>query len=175
VIFSVKGPYEVPRRHNGLVDTTIKAKREFWEEVEADAAQLSEACGIYIFSVKARRGGLPWYVGRTTRRDFRHECLGPHQVNLYNQPMADRRGRPELFLIAKKTPSGRYASPSINTHHDIEFLEDFMIGMALKRNPDLLNARSTAMLKNLVVPGVINTPRRPPTLGERNLREALAL
>jgi hypothetical protein len=50
-----------------------------------------------------------------------------------------------------------------------------MFGVALKRNPKLRNAKSTKFLKNLVVPGVINSPQRPPTHPETAMKAAFAL
>lgn len=42
---------------------------------------------------------------------------------------------------------------------DIDFLEQFLIGQALGRNPNLKNLAKTRMLRGLVVPGFINSPR----------------
>lgn len=174
--FSIHGPYDLRRHNNGLIDTSAKVKRTFWEKVEADAHGVAQACGCYIFAVKARRGSLPWYVGLTEKNDFHGEALGSHQVNHYNHALAQKTGiRPQLFFLAKETPTGRFAKPSSNSQRDIAFLETFMFGVAFKRNPQLRNARNTRFLKNLVVPTVINTPQRPPTLPERALKATLGL
>lgn len=173
--FQVHGPFEVPRI-NGLIDDSAASKKKFWADIHRRAPSLSEACGCYIFVVKARRGSLPWYAGRTTKRTFKDEALGAHQVNHYNQALGRKVGvTPQLFFVSKLTPSGRLAKPSSNSHKDVEFLETFLFGIALQRNPNLRNAKSTTFLKRLVVPGVINSPQRPPTTDERAMKAAFGL
>lgn len=173
--FQVHGPFDVPRA-NGLVDNSATSRKKFWASVCKGAPKLSEACGCYVFVIKARRGSLPWYVGRTTKRTFKDEALGAHQVNHYNQALGKKVGvAPQLFFVSKLTPSGRLAKPSGNSHKDIEFLETFLFGVALKRNPNLRNAKSTTFLKRLVVPGIINSPQRPPTAAECAMKVAFGL
>jgi hypothetical protein len=173
--FSVHGPFEVPR-HNGLVDTSATAKKTFWHAVESKSPSLSSACGCYIFVVKARRGALPWYVGLTTRRTFKAEALGAHQINHYNPALVKKVGvKAQLFFLAKETPSGRFAKPSKNSHRDVKFLEIFLFGVALNRNSALRNAKNTKFLKGICVPGVINSPQRPPHKQDRALKSALGL
>lgn len=174
--FSVYGPYDLPRQNNGLIDTTAKAKGLFWANVEEKISGLSEACGCYVYVVRAKRGALPWYIGLTTKRTFKLEAIGAHQVNHYNQAIVKKVGvKPQLYFLAKETQKGRFAKPSKNSHSDIEFLETFMFGIALRRNAGLRNSKNTKHLKNLVVPGVINTPQRPPREDERSLKAALGL
>jgi len=97
-------------------------------------------------------------------------------VNHYNQALSQKVGvKPLFFLLAKLTPLGRFAKPSGNSHKDVEFLETFMFGLALTRNKRLRNARNTRFLKNLVVPGVINSPQRPPTKSEREMKAVFGL
>lgn len=173
--FNVYGPFELPRV-KGLIDTSADAKRNFWEKVESSMAGLPNACGVYIFVIRAKRGALPWYVGLTTKRGFKDESIGSHQTNHYNQALATKVGvKPQLYFLAKVTPKGRFAKPSQNSHADIEFLETFMFGIALNRNNKLRNSKSTKFLKNIVVPGIVNTPQRAPTTDERSLKTVLGL
>lgn len=175
MLFSVFGPFDMPRS-NGLVDSSTPAKKSFWASVEAKAPGLSSACGVYVFVVKARRGSLPWYVGLTTKRNFKNEAYGAHQVNHYNPAVVGKSGvSAQLYFLAKQTPTGRFAKPSPNSHPDIEFLETFMFGVALNRNGNLRNAKNTKFLKNICVPGVINSPQRKPSKPERSLKAALGL
>jgi len=173
--FSVHGPFEIPRI-NGIVDNSAASKKSFWESVEKKCSGLSAACGCYVFVVKARRGALPWYVGRTTRQSFKGEAFGAHQIIHYNHALVGKVGvKAQLFFLAKETPTGRFAKSSGNSHDDIEFLETLMFGIGLNRNHQLRNAKNTAFLKNLVVPGVLNSPQRPPTKSERALKVSLGL
>ena len=50
-----------------------------------------------------------------------------------------------------------------------------MFGIALNRNGKLRNAKNTKFLKNICVPGIINTPQRKPRKPERLLKSALGL
>lgn len=173
--FSIHGPFDVPRI-NGLVDNSAASKKAFWEAVDTKVEGLSSACGCYIFVVKAKRGALPWYVGRTTKQNFRGEAFGAHQINHYNHALANKVGvKGQLFFLSKETPTGRFAKSSGNSHSDVEFLETLMFGVGLNRNHQLRNAKNTTFLKNLVVPGVLNSPQRPPTNPERALKMALGL
>jgi hypothetical protein len=172
--FSVHGPFEVSRL-NSLVDASSAARKVFWHVVEASEPGLSSACGCYIFVVKAKRGTLPWYIG-LTKRTFKLEALGSHQVNHYNPALVGKVGvKAQLFFLAKTTPTGRFAKPSKNSHADVEFLETFLFGVALNRNAALRNAKNTKFLRNISVPGVINSPKRRPTGSESKLSAALGL
>ena len=173
--YSVHGPFEI-HRDNGLIDTSASAKRTFWERVESEVEGLPDACGVYVFVIRAKRGTLPWYVGLTTKRGFKNESLGLHQTNHYNHALGRKVGvKPQLFFLAKETPTGRFSKPSQRSHSDIEFLETFMFGVALNRNASLRNSKNTKFLKNIVVPGVVNSPQRKPTTTERSLKSALGL
>lgn len=173
--FKVFGPFDMPRT-NGLVDNSASAKKSFWESVDTTCPGLPDACGVYVFVVKARRGALPWYVGLTTKRNFKNEAFGAHQVNHYNAAVAGKTGvKAQLYFLAKKTPVGRFAKPSSNSHKDVEFLETLMFGIALNRNRNLRNAKNTKFLKSICVPGVINSPQGKPDKAERSLKGALGL
>ena len=176
MIFSVHGPFPIPRQKNRLLDASSTAKNEFWKAVNKTEPALSEACGCYVYCVRARRGTLPWYVGRTAKATFRSEALGAYQVNHYNNTIQGKNGvQPQLFFLAKETPAGRFAKPSVNSHDDIEFLETFLFGIALSRNPNLRNSKHTRFLRNLIVAGIINSPARRPSPSERLLKSALSL
>lgn len=173
--FAVYGPFDMPRT-GGLIDNSAAAKKLFWQSVESAVPGLSMACGCYVFVVKAKRGALPWYVGLTTKRTFKGEAYGAFQVNHYNPPVVGKVGvTGQMFLIAKETPTGRFAKPSANSHKDIEYLETFLFGVALNRNANLRNAKNTKFLKNICVPGVINSPQRKPNKHERALKAAFGL
>jgi len=173
--FEIFGPFDLPKL-KGLVDNAMRSKRAFWDAVEQGAPGAPDACGCYVYVVKARRGTLPWYVGMTTKRTFRAEALGTHQLAHYNPAIAQKVGvTPQLFFLAKKTPSDRFAKPSQNAQKDVEFLEKFMFGIALNRNGSLSNSKNTKFLKKMVVPGVLNSPRGRHKAPEKALKNALDL
>ena len=173
--FEIYGPFDLPTS-KGLVDKAAKSKKAFWDTVEKVAPGVPDACGCYVYVVKAKRGTLPWYVGITTKRTFRAEALGAHQLGHYNPAITQKIGvTPQLFFLAKKTPQGRFAKPSPNSHRDVEFLETFMFGVALNRNGSLSNSKNTKFLKTMVVPGVLNSPQRKPKAPEKSLKKVLGL
>jgi hypothetical protein len=151
--FAVYGAYELPRS-KGLIDDSATSKQSFWEYVDKDIEDLSGACGCYIFTAQNR----PWYVGLAMKQSFKNECLTYQKVNIYNKVLADyERAAPWLYLIAKLTPSENFSRPSKNGHPDVAALEKILIGLAISRNADVSNIRGTKYLREMNVPGIINT------------------
>ena len=170
--FEIYGGFEICRKDNrlGLFDDA------FWQRARGDDEDLPDACGVYVFAMKYGENIVPWYVGKTERRTFERECFEPTKINYYNDVLAERHGTPLLYLIPRCTAGGgRFSKPTAGTWRDIDFLETMLIGIAIERNPDLLNVRSTQMFREMVVPGIINTPARKPTSAESQLRQALGL
>ncbi|MGB8901022.1 MAG: hypothetical protein WCC90_18035 [Methylocella sp.] len=50
-----------------------------------------------------------------------------------------------------------------------------LIGIALKRNEKLANVRKTKLLKEMIVPGVLNSQPGPPGGAVQDLKKALGL
>jgi len=153
------GPFDIPKTVKGRIDADKNSLAKFWNDVNAEKEDLSEAVGCYIFSVRAGRGLLPWYIGLAEKQSFRQECFAIHKLVNYNETIAARKGTPVLTLLPKFTATGRYASQSKNGHGDIQFLEKMLIGLAVRRNSELVNIKNTRLLKEMVVPGILNTPR----------------
>ena len=152
--YEVHGPFKVPRNRR-LIDHSPVARRTFWETVDDCETGLSKAVGCYVFCI----GRRPWYVGVAERQAFDRECFALHKIVAFNSALNKvAKGQPQLVLISKMTNSGRFAKPTTNAHKSSQFLEDMMIGMALAANPEIVNVKGTKFSKELVVPGVINTP-----------------
>lgn len=152
--YQVFGPYPIIR-DGSLVSKGSDDRRTFWHRVEADAPGLSDACGCYIFSIRRRA----WYIGMAERQSFRGECFSIHKINQYNYSLQRVSGEPQLHLIAKRTPTGRFASPASGGHRDIQFLETMLIGIGLNQNEDMQNIRGTKFLREMKVPGILRTSR----------------
>ena len=152
--YDIHGPFAVTRAGR-LVDKTAKGKKEFWALVDEKVEGLSGAVGCYIFCI----GRKPWYVGLAEKQSFRKECFQPHKINAFNSALDKMQGKPSLVLLSKVTSTGRFTKPGANGHQATKFLEDLLIGMALANNSNLENIRGTKFIKELVVPGVINTPK----------------
>ena len=152
--YKIYGPYEMPRQGH-LIDSSLLGKKEFWDEVNEDVPGLADACGCYVYVIH----GIVRYVGKTEKQTFRKECYAHHKLTIYNWGLNQVQGKPGLYFLAKVTPKQRFAKTTVNYSKDIEFLEDMLIGMAIRKTPDLLNIRGTKLLKNLHVPGIINSKK----------------
>jgi hypothetical protein len=151
---------EIPRKKNGHVAADKDSLAYFWASVESQLEEgLSGAIGCYIFSVRAGRGVLPWYVGLAEKQSFKKECFTSHKLVHYNDILATRTGTPMMTFVSKYTPGGKLLNPTGNSHRDIKFLERLLISNCLKRNVDVSNARDTKLLREMVVPGLINSPQ----------------
>jgi hypothetical protein len=146
------GPYLITRKSKTLISRDKADVSEFWKSVEADRRGLSEACGCYVFVIRGRA----WYVGRAERQSFKHECFSLHKILQYNDALHSVAGPPSLILLAKTTPGRRFAKPARH-HGDVCFLESLLIGSALRRNQRLQNIKGTRLLREMRVPGVLNT------------------
>ena len=171
--FAVYGAYELPRKNGKVIDDTAKSKRAFWGRVDEDIEGLSEACGCYVFAAQNK----PWYVGLAGKQSFRKECLTSHKVSIYNRSLAEyERAAPWLYLIAKLTPGDNFASPSVNGHKDVSALEKVLIGLAIARNPNVSNIQGTKFLREMNVPGLINSePGQASAYAVKEIRSLFAL
>jgi hypothetical protein len=171
--YSIHGPFEL-RTKNGLVDRNKEAKNNFWGAIEKTDSILPFACGCYLFAIRAAKGIKPWYVGLAAKQSFQGECFSPQKTNIYNDVLAGRkRGKPFLFLIAKKTKQDKFVKPSKKGHRDSIYLETLMIGVALEKNPELMNIKKTKFLRGMLVPCLINTPKRKPFKSEQKFNKAM--
>jgi hypothetical protein len=168
--FKVSGPFPI-KREGVAIAFGKNELAAFWEQVEETERG---ACGCYVFALQNGDNIVPWYVGKAEKATFEHRCFDPRHLVLYSLATRDRKGKPLLFLLSRRTPTERFSKPGTKMR-DIMFLENMLIGMALRRNPDLLNVQQTSMLKEMVVPGVINTPQGKPTGAETQLRQALGI
>lgn len=158
MIFTILGPFEIPRTKNKtIIDNDKNVLKEFWEGIEKVNPGLNLACGCYLFSVK-KKNIKPWYIGKATKRSFMKECLGTYQVNLYNKPISKKTGIPMLFFLPRKTKKDKYSKISKNEQKDINWLESFLISICIRKNKKLLNFQKTKYLRDMVVPGILNTP-----------------
>jgi hypothetical protein len=149
---------DIKRQPNGLIAADKKSMNDFWIQVDAQLEDgLSGGIGCYIFSVRAGKGSLPWYVGLAEKQSFRKECFTAHKLMHYNNAIAKRKGTPLLTLVAKYTPRDKLVTPNGGSHRDIQFLETMLIANCLSRNPELYNVRDTKLLREIYVPGLVNT------------------
>ena len=169
------GPFPVPRKGGAggkkVLDGSKAAINRFWEGVEQTVSGLSAARGCYIFGVNAGRGVTPWYVGQS-KTGFKNECFKDAKINHYHDVINDiSKGTPVLILLARYT-QGNKVSKTIDPH-EVDFVEQYMIGLALNKNANLRNVKNTKFLRTLQIPGVLNNPLGKPNAGALLLRQAL--
>lgn len=170
--FEVYGGFPIPRKDNWHGDFN----KSFWGAVKKKDSDLPNACGCYVFALEHGSNIVAWYVGKTEKRTFQQECFHATKTNYYNEVLVDHSGTPLLFLLPRLTASKeKFSKPTIGRYRDVEFLETLLIGMALDRNKDLTNIKKTTLLREMIVPGIINSPQARPTTAVRDLRNALGL
>lgn len=152
--YEIFGPYEVPRDDH-LTSRDTKKRKKFWNEVNEDVENLPDACGCYMIVIRNKA----WYVGMAEKQTFKQECFQPHKIVQYDSALGKAKGVPYLILLARMTPSGYFASPSKNGYKDIASLEQLLIGAAIDRNPKLCNIKDTKVLREMKVPGFLNSGR----------------
>ena len=151
--------FEIPKKDNGLVANGKESMSSFWELVEEEKEGLSSAIGVYIFSIRAGKGNVPWYVGKAEKRGFCQECFQHHKLTHYNNCIAGRKGTALLTLIPKFTQNDYCVKPNGASHSDISTLEKMLIGTCIQKNVLLANIRDTKLHKEMVLPGYVNTPQ----------------
>ena len=171
MIFDPTEGFELPRNEH----RQGSYNKSFWANVEEVSPGLSRACGCYIFVLRYGKNLMPWYVGKAERQAFVHECFTPSKKLIFNDVLIKKNGTPLLYFIPRKTAKGAFSKPTKNKYADIEFLETMLIGMALERNPNISNIQKTKLLRNIRLPGVINSPQAAPTKPVRELRNILGL
>ena len=164
-IFSVQGPYEVPC-HKGKAARTITDEniKEFWRKHNV----LSNRRGCYVFGVRAARGWKPGYVGKATK-GFKHEIFTPHKLNRYQRFLADcLKGKPMLFFLVGPSKEG---APNVS---HINKLEDFLIQVGVRANPELLNVKGTKK-EEWGIAGVLRGGKGKPNSAAKQFRKLMKI
>lgn len=165
------GPLRLPSGR-GLLEFNKQEQDEFWAGAAGDK-NLGDACGCYVFALRAGRGIKPWYVGKAERQSFRNECFTAHKIIKFVSKEDSQKGTPLLYLYARVTEKGKFSRPTTASHADVEYLEKMLISMALRRNGSLLNLQNTKMLREMVVPGLLNSGRGKLSASANELRRLM--
>lgn len=170
--FDVFGGFEIPkdRFNRGVYN------RYFWEAVDEQHPGLPRACGCYVFALRHGDHTIPVYVGKAERLLFKHECFSSSKRLLLDRQLDEAPNkRPILYLLPKITSQQKFCRPTRRQYPAIQFLENLLIGMAIERNPKLANIKQTKFLKELFVPGLINSGSGQQTRPVRELQDTLGL
>ena len=170
MIFKPSHAIEIPMK-KGSKRIHKESLGNFWEELHKKTGlSVRNGIGCYIFSIKTRGGEKPWYVGKAEKQSFEKECFSSDKLLKYNEVLDSKDiGKPRLTLIVKYTPKDKLSKPSPSSKSDIQYLEEKLIVRCLQRNKDLINVKNTKLEKEMVVEGLMNTPR-----GRGNAKEVQA-
>jgi len=173
MIFSQYGPFQVPINDRRRIEKSDL--NEFWQEVDDETDGISRAVGCYIFALK-NKSIMPWYIGMAEKQNFKNECFTIHKINRFNEALSLRKkGKPFLMFLPKTTPTDRYSKPSSNGHKDIQFLEKILIGRGATKNKELLNIKNTKLYKEIIVPGLFNSPSSHPYKETQIFKEMMGI
>jgi hypothetical protein len=93
--------------------------------------------GCYVFCMTKGKGVVPWYVGKTSKRDFKGECFTADKLNKYNRVLLKKpKSRLVLYFIRRPTHRGK------RNQKQIARLETWLIAQAKAVNPSLLNKQN---------------------------------
>lgn len=128
--FEVSGPLKVPfTQHIGGKEISSGDVSKFWKLHPA----YERLRGCYVFGVRAGKGIVPWYVGKTTAK-FKGEIFQSDKIKKYHSAMTrTKRGAPVLFLVCYPIKHGK---PNAK---EIEQLENTLIRQGKYANEHLLN------------------------------------
>lgn len=159
--FTVYGPFELDRKSNGRVDRRLRSL--FWERVDGKKPTLADRTGCYVFALSAGGGAKPWYVGKAESQSFYDEIFTSHKMEIFNDVLASKKGKPQIYLIPRLSTGGKLCWPGKTKRRSVDFLETMLIGMALSRNADLKNIKDTKILREITLPALVKgtTPGHP--------------
>lgn len=168
--FDVAGPFEIKRfgKKNIINKDSLS---DICEQLEAYEPGLSNASGCYVFG-KRGRGILPWYVGQACKTPLAKEALNSDNRGKYND-VIDSKGTPVLYVLPKRTSTGKLSKRGSNSSPTMDFLEKWLISMAIDRNPKLINSKKTRYLRELHVVGLFNSKKGEFTNASQSLSETL--
>lgn len=156
-IFSIKGPYKVPTHPGAASKLVSEDISSFWAEAKDSRNKL----GCYVFGIRAGKGLTPLYVGKTTK-SFEQECFTDHKINHYNYALSEYdKGTPVIFFVEYPIKRGKPSSSEISD------LEDFLIQVGRRVNPDLRNIKG-ARKPTWGIKGVIRGGKGKSNIAEKN-------
>ena len=174
MLFEVAGPFDLTRhgQKNFITDETLKNLKVHLDEWKEG---LSEACGCYVFAVRAGKGYTPYYVGQACKSSIAAESLNPSNREKYNKVLSESKGTPVLFTLPLRTPTGKLRKKSQvgGGLPALDFLERWLIGHAIEKNIGLINNKQTKFLRQIHVIGFFNAKKGKSTFASQQLSKTL--
>jgi hypothetical protein len=73
------------------------------------------------------------------------------------------------------TETDRFQKPTQNKSQEIEFLENYLFILGLKRNKHLKNEKGTKHLREIIVPGILNTEQGTTNTTSKKLKKLFGI
>ena len=172
MLFDVAGPFKV-KRYGKKKLITKQSLTELKQELEEWESGLCDACGCYVFAIRAGKGYTPYYVGQACKRAILDEALNPSNRGKYNEVCSETNGMPVLFFLPMRTPTRRFRKKGSGRLPAIDFLERWLIAQAIDKNSRLINNKETRFLRKIHVVGVFNAGQGEATSDSACLHKAL--
>ncbi len=168
-IFHVSKPFSVPflraKKRGSIKRVNEDRLIDFWKQAKA----YSTKKGCYIFALRASKGFMPWYIGKTTKM-FKDEVLNPYQLKKYNEVLFDdHKGTPVMFFVYSKNVKGRISKKTIDE------LETFLIQTASSKNGAMVNKTKKTDVPEWGIQGVANYGKGKPNNESRQLKKLIGL
>jgi len=159
--FDVFGAFPVPRRDGEI----CRPGAAWWrDEVDSWWPGIASAIGCYMFCLEDGETIKPWYVGMTVnRKGFQDEVFTDQKLAIYNGCIAERRGRPSLFLfplvLNADNDRYRFSKAHKSAAPVISWLEKALMGLAYAQNPAIRNVKDMTRLRTVTLRGIMGAPR----------------
>ncbi len=136
---------------------------DFWVKSAGSSAEH----GCYVFCMSKGKSVVPWYVGKTAKRNFKGECFTADKLVKYNQVLLKKpKSRPVLFLLRRPTHKGK------RNQKQIARLETWLIAQTKAVNPSLLNKQNIPR-ETWGISGIIRSAPGKPSAAAASLRRAV--
>ncbi len=166
-IYEIVGPLKIPhQKHERGRYIEEENLPKFWDDHQAKKIKSKRGC--YVFAMKARRGIVPWYVGKTTK-SFENECFQSHKLVKYHKAMVKKMGCPVLFFIVYPDKQGA------RNNKQIKEIENFLIQLAATRNEDLLNIQGNSKKEDWSISGATGGGRGQPSSPAKSFKKMIGI
>lgn len=171
--FQIFGPFEV-NKPDRIYERPHQ--RLFWESCDNQHPGLSEAKGLYVFSIRNRTNFAPAYVGITSEQTFSLEVFNAKNKVMILGPLSKQRGVLCLHFLAK--PNGVNSGFSKNvSKKTLIWTEMFLIQLCMRKNPELLNLKGAQFLETTSIESVTDgIPTKGPSANRiKTFRNAIGI
>ncbi|MBL8591009.1 MAG: hypothetical protein JNK46_20930 [Methylobacteriaceae bacterium] len=133
--------------------------RQRWDEIDTEIARLSEACGVYIFTIRNAKNHVPVYIGQaSSASSFRKRVFSDDKFRTTIKYFNENKGVMTVLLLARPKPVQE--GFAVITDEELDFLETFCILCALRKNENITNISKTRMAERMRIPGLTGTFRQ---------------